>query len=98
MAFKKGHKTNEGNPTGNLGTKTKAEFLTTALKTGLANHIHNEELEKLEEKGKGNRPLDEIKALVTPVTVRSVIDKKDITSGGESLGVVLYPQKDDGKD
>jgi predicted methyltransferase len=81
MAFPKGNKYAKNNS--NVGTKTKYEFAAEVLNNGLANLIHNEELVKL--KNKKIRTLDEIRTLVTPVTVKGIVDRKDITTKGEKI-------------
>jgi hypothetical protein len=75
----------------NSGRKTKAEELAQALNMGLANYIHNDELEKL--KAKEVRTLEEIRTLVTPVTTKGIVERSENTLiipqpllGGKSNG------------
>ena len=85
MAFPKGNNYAKNNP--NVGTKTKYEFAAEVLNNGLANCIHNEELVKL--KNKPTRTLDEMKILVTPVTVKGIVGKSEISIGARIAGTDL---------
>ena len=69
----------------NSGRKTDNEIVAHYLKTELANDIHNEELEKL--KQKEIRTLDEMKVLVTPITIKGIKETSDVNLkiGGTDL-------------
>jgi hypothetical protein len=87
-----GDKTFHGNA--NSGRKPKAVELAEALATGLANHIHNEELEKLY--NKDERTLDELKTLVTPVTVKGLVEKKELSGSLELKQITGMKIQSDG--
>lgn len=80
----------------NSGRKPFSVELAEALATGVANMIHNEELEKLY--NKDERSLEELKTLVTPLTVKGIVEKKDITSGGEKIIGINYITPDGNND
>lgn len=69
----------------NSGRKPKSVEFAAMLNMGLANYIHNDELVKL--KDKKDRTLDEMKVLVTPVTVKGIKETRDVNVkvGGTDL-------------
>jgi hypothetical protein len=80
----KGKKRNNAVWNANSGRKPFSVELAEALATGIANHIHNEELEKLYNKDK--RTLDEMKILVTPITTKGIVNKSEISIGARVAG------------
>jgi hypothetical protein len=60
----------------NSGRKPKSVEFAEMLNMGLANYIHNDELVKL--KDKDIRTLDEMKVLVTPITVKGIKETSEV--------------------
>ncbi|MEK6886271.1 MAG: hypothetical protein AABW88_00380 [Nanoarchaeota archaeon] len=60
----------------NSGRKTDAEIVRHYINTGLANSVINDELNKI--KKKSRRSLKELTAIVMPIVLKGIVEKKDI--------------------
>ena len=82
--FKSGKKF-QGNK--NSGDKPDSVKFRAMIDKGLASHIMNEELERIN--NQKVRKHIELKEIVMPIVLKGMTEKTDITSGGEKLQSVL---------
>lgn len=88
MPFKKGNKLG--------GRKTAREEAQKILNMDLSNQLYNERLELIKKKKPEERTDQELNDFVKPLSLKSIVEKKDILSGGEKITGINYiiPKED----